>query len=513
MPISGPVVHQQLMDAYQHVQSNLESERSEILQSKEQRDELTDERGEALVSLAEHYLPELTRGAIEQTWIEVRDSIAQVLHRKEEHARRVQNALNDLTSRREQQEKDLVSINGQLDQAVDARQELADEVEKQLSGDQQFVELTDRAAVAEAALERAEANLEEIDQDSARKLPAYEDSTLFRYLYDRGYGTAKYAKRGFTRRMDRMLAKYIDFGKAKQGYDFLRKTPEHMRQIIAEDREDLDTVMDELERRRDDVAKKLGLPEKIQLAVELEKERGQQLNSLGLLQQELDQAQQQVAEVEDTRGTYYRQAIKLFRDMLDRSDARDLKRRAEQTREITDDQIVARLVGVESEIGQLDDNTRRRRDALDHKRRFLEDLGRLVQRFRAAQFDSSRSRFVGSLDIFEEIDRAEDEGDTDRLWKRIRSAQRWGSIAAEEISEAAVEPLAAVLVNAMAYAAGRGMGALARRAGHRRAQRNSNRGDCNRGDSNRGDWDGDWGSGSGSGAWGGDSSRDWRRRR
>ena len=42
----------------------------------------------------------------------------------------------------------------------------------------EFVLLSDRAAVAEASLERAEANLQEIDQDSARKLPAYEDSTL-----------------------------------------------------------------------------------------------------------------------------------------------------------------------------------------------------------------------------------------------------------------------------------------------------------------------------------------------
>ena len=90
-------------------------------------------------------------------------------------------------------------------------------------------------------------------------LPAYDNSPLFRYLQQRGYGTQTYTNRGFTRSMDRWLAKFIDYNKAKQGYDFLRKTPEQMRQIIAEDREALDTVMNELERRRDEGAIHLGL--------------------------------------------------------------------------------------------------------------------------------------------------------------------------------------------------------------------------------------------------------------
>lgn len=488
MPISGPVVHQQLMDAYASVQERFESERGRTSDARQQRDELDEHRDHALVSLAEHYLPELTPQAVRETWSEIRPTVSQVMLRQQEHAVRVQTRLDQLKSQRQQLDSQLLDLNRQLDEAIETQQEIADQVEQRLREDDQFVRLSDRAAVAEAALERAEANLQEIDQDSARKLPAYEDSALFCYLRDRGYGTDQYHKRGFGRRMDRWLAKFIDYHKSKQGYDFLRQTPDQMRKIIADDRQALDTVMDELERRRDDVAVSLGLPAKIEAAASLQQQRDQQLQSLDQLLTELEQTQQELTELEDPRGTYYREAIKLFRDMLDRSQPGDLQNRAQQTREITDDQIVARLMGVESEIGQLDMAAQQRRNDLDQLQSFLEGLGRLIQRFRAAQFDSSRSQFVGSLDVFEELQRAQDQNDVDSMWRRIRRAQRWGPTTIETDSQGTTNPLTRVLVNAMSTATGGEMRDHARRAGDRRARREK-----------------PWG---GSEPWGGDGSSD-----
>ncbi|MFK8113595.1 MAG: hypothetical protein AB8B91_15445 [Rubripirellula sp.] len=473
MPISGPVVHQQLMDAYADTQARLESARGSITQAKDDRERLDDDRSEALVTLAEHYLPELTRESILQTWTEVRPTVSKILLRKEDHQRRIQESLDDLTTQRGVLDSQLIELNQRLDQAMESQNEVAKQVEERLSGDQQFVQLADRAAVAEVALERAEANLEEIDQDSAKKLPAYNESSLFRYLRERGYGTQEYKKRGFTKRMDRWLAKKIDYHKAKQSYDFLRKTPEQMRQIIAEDRQALDTVMDELERRRDDVSDEFGLAEKITVTDQLNQERNEHLESLDTLLAETESTQHQLSEFDDARGEYYREAIDVFRDMLKRSDSRELERRAKRTLEITDDQIVARLMGVESEIGQLDESTRRRRNELDQMGEFLEELGRLVQRFRAAKFDSARSQFVGSLDVFGEVQRGRDRRDVHELWEKVRSAQRWGPTMAEKVTNIATHPLTQVLVNAMAHAAGAAMESHARNAGNRRARRDS----------------------------------------
>ncbi len=497
MSVSGPVLHQQLMDAYAAVQADLESARGEIIFARGQRDDLDDQRGEALAHLAEHYLPELTPEAIGQTWVEVRSAVAEVLHRKQDHARRLAEDLKDLSDRRQRQEQRLLETTDELDRAVDQQAQITGELEQRLLADDEFVRLSDRAAMAEAALERAEANLHEIDQDSVRKLPAYDESSLFRYLYDRGYGTVAYNKRGITRRIDRWLARYVDFQKARQGYDFLRKTPEQMRQIIAEDREALDAVMTVIERRRDNLAEELGLNEVIVRAEELTRSREEQLKSLdAVLADEKDQ-QTELSELDNPRGTYYREAIGVFRDALDHISSRELKQRAKRTPEIVDDQIVARLMGVESDMDRVDDAARRRRAEIDRTQGYLEDLGRLVQRFRAAQFDSARSQFVDSLDVYDEVTRAREKGSVESLWQRIRRAQRWGPTTTDKITNVATHPLTQVLINAMAHAAGGAMQGHARRAANRRMQ-------------NR--FRGSWGN-SGSGSWGGDSSDANRRRR
>ena len=476
MPIPGPAVHQQLLDAYANVQSYLESERDSILDAKDRREELKGDRGEALDSLAQHYLPELTQQAIAKTWSEVRNAMMQILHRKQEHVGRVEHELEELNQRRQQLDQKLIETNVLFDEARAEQDRIVAKVERELRENERFMELSDRAAMAEAALERAEANLHEIDQESARKLPAYDQSSLFRYLYDRGYGTDQYTYKGLTRRMDRWVARYIDFAKAKQSYEFLLKTPDKMRQIIAEDRRSLDTVMSELENSRDNVAEKNGLPAAIKKTEDVLAGRRKQLDAIDLVLEQMKEKNAERTDVGDVRGSYYRDAISLFRELLDGREVSELRQRAAQTEEITDDQIVARLMGVDDAICKVDDAARQQRSRLDEIQSFLDGLGRVIQRFRAAQFDSARSNFLSSLNIDEEVARAHEEGDVDALWQRIRRAQRWGAIEEEEVGAAvAANPMQQILVNATTGAAGRDHSEPARRAGNRRTQQQSSK--------------------------------------
>lgn len=495
MPLPGPLLHQQLMDAYTRLQDEISDSRNTIMQSGEEREELDQQRDDALVRLAEHYLPELSPDAIDETWSELRSSITLVLRRKEDHASQTKLRLDDLTNERNESEQRLIDLNTQLDEAIESREKIVGQIETTLRDDAKFAELSDRAAMAEVALERAEANLDEIDQDAARKLPSYDASTLFRYLYDRGYGTSKYSSRGMTRQFDRMLARYIDFSHAKKGYEFLLRTPGHMREIIAEDRDALETVMQELERRRDEIADSHGLVDASKLCSKLEKERDALLKKLEDFLERTKSVQAEWRELEDPRGTYYQEAIGQFREMLSAMSSRDLKRRAEKTRDITDDQIVARLLGVESDIEQMDRSARSRQSAVKDDYVFLEDLGKLIQRFRAAQFDSARSQFVDSFNLDGEIQDARDEVDIDRLWKRLRKAQRWGSWGGSQSSRNRSNPLTHVLINAMGQAAGGTLSEHAKRAGKRR--------ESSWGGSSDGSWDG----------WSDDSDDDRKKKR
>lgn len=469
MTISGPTVHQQLMDAYKRLTEQLEQDRESMHDVQKEYDQLDAQRDDALRSLAEHYLPELTADAIASTWREVQSEISTLLLQKEDKNQSLQQELKQLQENRAATEEALLKATKALDVAIMEQNDVSTVVENRLQEDTQFVELADRAAIAELALERAESNLHEIDQDAARKLPAYQASSLFQYLYERGYGGKGYRSRGLTRRIDRWLARYIDFTKAKQGYDFLKQTPDQMRKIIAEDRRALNIVMEELERKRDHVAKPLGLAAKIIQTERLTKERQQILQTANFISESMHEAENHMADLSDPRGSYYQQAIEIFRQTLVGFKASDLKKRAEATKDdLMDDQIVARLYGVEADRGDLQEATRDRRNLQKQKQDVIEELGRVIQRFRAAHFDSARSHFLDTLSIDEELSYTEDAEDARKLWQKIRRSQRWGDHESEE--DAGGSSLKQVLVNAMGKAAGEERGDDARRAGSRRVE-------------------------------------------
>ncbi|TWT81983.1 hypothetical protein CA13_34380 [Planctomycetes bacterium CA13] len=470
MPISGPVVHRQLMDAYSNAQQRLEQERTQAT-SHEERDNLEDHRGEALVELAEHYLPELSRDAILKTWVDVRSQLADVLRRKEIQRQHVQDQLERANQQRKELESALLTMNAQRDEVKEAIEEIANQVEAELRKSAEFVTLSDRAAIAEAALERAEANLKEIEQDAAGKLPSYDESTLFQYLRERGFGTSQYKHRGLTRRMDRWLARYINYNKAKQGYDFLQKTPEQMREIIVQDRAAFDTVMAELEKHRDDAANRFGFSSRVSELQQLEQQRNAQIKLLDQATMQTQGIEAELTDLEGTRGAYYREAIVIFRKMLEQADTRELDRRAAQTPELTDDQIVSRLAGVDVEIGKLEEAAEQRRQSLLHMQSMMDALGQLIQRFRALEFDSAQCQFIGTLDVTDALYRAKGESDVESLWQEIRSSQRWGPTVMDKVTRVATHPMTQVLVNAMAHAAGAALESHARRAGERHHRR------------------------------------------
>ncbi|WP_149498250.1 coiled-coil domain-containing protein [Roseiconus lacunae] len=471
MPISGPEMHRSLIDGFKRLQNRLESTRQQSVESDDNHGELKDDRSEALLDLARHYLPELSATSIEATWPEVRSSLNSVLMRMQDKRRRCRLESQAVNDRRSIEEDRLIQLNADLDTATEKRDALATDIQRQLAEDETFVELSQRAAAAETALERAEANLNEIEQDAARKLPGFKKSTLFSYLIEQNYGTDRYGSRGFTRRMDRWLAKYIDFSKAKKSYDFLTQTPDQMRSIIANDRAALQTVMEEIEQRHDHVVKKSGLPKTIETVHSLTAERETLLKSLEKTRERSESLEDQLDDLENPQGEFYREAIEVFRRRLAAIKTTDLDSKAKSTVEVTDDQIVARIQGIDASLERLDEEQRRSRKTVRDLQRGLDALGRMMQKFRAAKFDAARSQFLDSFNVGDRIDRVNEADDIDDLWQDLRRAQRWGPSAAQQVGG---NPVTSLLVGAMAEAAG-AMTEQARRAAHRSRRSYSSR--------------------------------------
>lgn len=473
MPIPGSEVHRQLMAAQADLHAKLTASREELADDQRHRDHLRDDRSDALLELAQHYLPDLTAESIRASWAEVRASLQQILLRKEDAQRRTHEAAQELQSQRSSLEQELVAAGQRCDQALARQEQLSKQVETKLREDQEFVVLSDRAAVAEAALERAEANLEQVEQDAATKLPAYEQSDFFTYLSKRRFGTAEYKQRGLTRRIDRWVARMIDYSKARQSYDFLHRTPETMRKIIAADRSDLQTVMKELERMRDQAAAAVGLPEQLEAVAAAGLLRDRLIQQLDQVRQQSSQLERELNDFENPCGPYYREAVEQFRGLLERTPASELNKRACGTQDMTDDQIVARLRGIDTKVDQLDEQAADQRRDTERQQERLDSLGRMIQRYRVAGFDSARAQFPDGLDLFELLDDAEPDHDLDRVWRRIRESQSWGPTVMDRVTEVATHPMTQVLINAMAHAAAGAMTEHARRAGRRGSSRRS----------------------------------------
>ena len=85
------------------------------------------------------------------------------------------------------------------------RDQLQEEVADRLKQMPVYEQLTNEAARAEQRLTSNEERMEQLHAEAAEKLPSYDNSRLFSYLYDRKFGTVDYRYRGLTRRLDRWL--------------------------------------------------------------------------------------------------------------------------------------------------------------------------------------------------------------------------------------------------------------------------------------------------------------------
>lgn len=423
MPIPGPQAHQQLIAAYNHAAANLERLRGQVGEISQRRDQLEVDRDDTLRKLAAFYLPDLTAESVQQAWAEIRPALSEILLRKDARVHDLREQLNEENGQRMKLEAGLQDLSEQLDAAENRQHAIAAEVESHLAGQPDFAELAKHAGMAEVALQRAQDNLDEISQDAARKLPAYNEDRLFCYLKDRRFGTSEYHHRGFTRRMDRFVANLIDYPKAKRDYDFLTNTPAAMRKIIAEDGAALDTVMAEIQDHRDRAAAKFGLPDQVAAAGSLAAQRESTITRLDAQTAACESTQTQLNGIESPKGEFYRDAIELFRTLLAEKSSGKLREEARHTPEVTDDQIVASLGGIENQMEHSEQTNRHHQDELQQRQEIYQSIGRLIQRFRASGFDRPRCRFSDSLDLPGSLERINSPADVDALWDSIRRAQ------------------------------------------------------------------------------------------
>jgi chromosome segregation ATPase len=384
-----------------------------------------EKRQHVLGELAEHYLPAIDRESIAATFQEVRAELDNVLARKTREITKIAEQLADDLPQLEADEETLASISPELDQAVRQRDSTLEQVANHLAKDETFRSLTAALLQCQQRLRQFDERLKEIRQDAEEKLPAFEASDLFQYLWERRYGRGDYRGKLLIRRWDRWIARMIGYAAAAKSYDFLRATPELMSQAIEREDEQADELVATIELARTTAGQAFQL-EEIEAKVEsLSKQREATLDAVETRQQRIEPLLRQKRELDDSQGEFYRQAIERVTDFLRKTEERVLAERAAPTPEKEDDQIVAEL---RWESEQIETARTRQEDAEREQRRSRKhekELTYVVRSLRRSGFDQETCFFDPPVDLERRVtDFFAGRMDEHELLKQLRREQK-----------------------------------------------------------------------------------------
>lgn len=388
--------------------------------------ELIEQRGQSLLRLAEHYLPNIDSQTIAGTFAEVRHQLVDILNRKQRHEREIERTLQADVAEELRLEQELDEITARLNEKVARREELEKIVAQRLEGDLEFQRLSKEALSAEQELNRNEQRVTEIKTEAAEKLPSYEKNRLFKYLHERAYGTAEYKKTGMTEKLDRWVAKMIDYPRARRSYDFLRVTPELVTQEVTRRRDQFNGLMEQVEAIEDRYADEVGLTAVMREGQEIGNRRDRIVAAIANQQSLTDKHRQELGVLESSQNEYYQEAVSRMKEFLSNLEDWRLENASRSTPEPEDDEIVAEIVRQGKE---LNDNKQEASQLTKEQQVWRErsgDLQSVLQEFHRGDFDSSRSLFPGNFSIetyLEEFVRG--QMDRDQLWSAIRSAQEF----------------------------------------------------------------------------------------
>jgi uncharacterized coiled-coil DUF342 family protein len=458
MPLEGAEVLGELNAGLDRARATLAECQGESGRLDGQMHDLLARRGEALLKLARHYLPEFSRPAIESTFDGIRSDLLGILAQREARRNELQTQLEQADGEARRRNAEVDDVTRRLNEKVALREQLKARVAEILKGNADFQERSRLALQAEEKLHRDEKRVEEMARESAEKLPQYDGSRMFRYLYDRGYGTPEYQSARWVRSIDRWVADLIDFPKAREGYEFLKKTPELVAAEVSRRRDLFQELRGQVEAIEKAEADKAGLTAVLQEGDALGTDRDRLVREMERFQEQAQGFQQGLAELERAQNDYYNQAIERFRAFLGETRVAVLQRRARQTPGPEDDAIVAELARLDDQIdgiGPRLENLSGRRSEAD---RVQEGLDRVIRKFRQANYDSDRS-FFEDLDLRREVARFEDGSiGADDLWRAIESTQKfrpnWVASAASEGVQFAASPAGQVIIGAIVNIAG-----------------------------------------------------------
>jgi hypothetical protein len=388
-------------------------------------DALSRERMQTLRDLARTQLPELSAATAGASMPEIAAEIQQLEQQRDARAQQLAQKLAEHEQAMAAAKQLASQRTADLDRVVARRDELLQQAAAQLAQKPEYVHLSEETTQAEVRLARDIERRDELQKEAKEKLPPYERSRLFQYLWRRKFGTPEYGSRGFVARCDRRLANYIRYSESVASYKFLQATPEIVRLEVERRQAEVTGLRERVDGMERATQAEVGVP-----AVQAEVDR--LLGERDVAVQRIDQVRQLIAQVHAAvrdevsgQGVFHARAIERLTAFLSETETTLLARRAQETPDPKDDQLVAALKACTAELQRVGRDSPPLAEEAVRRDTIADALESVLVRFRQAEYDGGRSEFHG-LDLDRLVD-AVGQGSmsAESLWQQLRASQRF----------------------------------------------------------------------------------------
>ncbi len=399
MGTSGKKVYETIVGKLHEVEGQVKDANQLVYDYEGKISALTLERDECYASLAVTYLPELEAESIKRTLSEVQETVREVFKEKQKRRKDLDGILVESNEGIKKLHTDLDSATENLNKKAAERENLTKIIASNLKKNLDYVALDNQAKEADLKLAQNKKSAEEVRKQSAEKLPAYENSKLFMYLKDRGFGTEEYSTGNVIRMLDSWVAKIIDYKNARNCYDFLVSMPELVKAEVDKRKSELDSVVIKLKDYENKESEKEGLPKIIEEASFIAKKRDDLIKKIDEENKVHDRYATERADIDSKKDPYHIEAIQKLKDYLKGEDISALKKIAKESDGDRDDKVVYRIEGIDSTIRDLKDKTKEAKSNRDSYQDKLTGLRDVEKNFTSSDYESHRSYFSDDFDM------------------------------------------------------------------------------------------------------------------
>ena len=424
--LSGSQALGSIEQSLNEAKRDLETTNKQLAEAAAAKADLQRQESQAYRELAGLRLDVLARDAMIQ---ELDASERQALSLLDDHKAALAALDTDLAAKAESGESlppERATLVEQMKSLAERIDEAEAKTQARLADDPAFVAQLEAATAAEAIVKRAERKAEQAREDRAEKGKPYEEDALFMYLWNRGYGTARYRAFPLFRWLDGKVAGLCGYAAARPNYAMLMELPVKLGEHVEEVRARAGQEAERLEDLEREALAADGVADLATSFAELEAGLEALDARIATHDEELAALQHQRSQLMAGEGDSFQKALEVLSAAFRQDGVRALYRDALATSMPDDDIIVERLEDIADRNRDQENDAAHLKAMRVSQAQRVKELDVILNQFRNQRFDSNNSVFSDPALIALILSQFMKGGlSSDGVWDTLRRQQRF----------------------------------------------------------------------------------------